>query len=122
MRNITLRLADETITELEDEADEYGVSRSEYLRNLIESRDEHDGNTDEYNERIEQLERENERLHRERRQLLEQREENTELVRYAREQRSIEREREDRRRERESANILRKTWWVLAGRPTADSD
>lgn len=113
MRNITLRLADETIEELEDEADEHGVSRSEYLRNLVATRHEHDDVRDEHARRIEELERENERLHRERRQLLETREENTELVRYA-ETKRLETQSAKRRREH---NIIRRLWWSVAGEP-----
>lgn len=41
MDSITLRLQADTIESLEEEADEHGVSRSEYIRNLLRSRDEH---------------------------------------------------------------------------------
>lgn len=58
MENITLRLEAETIEELEVEADEHGVSRSEYIRNLIATRNEHDAIREEYEERIEELEKE----------------------------------------------------------------
>lgn len=91
MDSITLRLQSDTIEQLTDEADANGVSRSEYVRDIIRSRDElqrlrdeheriqanHEQELtavrDKYEEHIAELERENERLHRERRQLLEQR-------------------------------------------------
>lgn len=122
---ISVTLNPTIVGELDDRVGEKYDSRSEAVEDLLTTAFSADERESKYEDRISKLEQENERLHRERRQLLEQREENTELVRYAREQRSIEREREERRRERESANILRKTWWALAGRPTVtetDSD
>lgn len=41
MEPITLRLKETTLESLKTEANEHGVSRSEYIRNLIQSRDEH---------------------------------------------------------------------------------
>lgn len=101
MHPITLRLSEDTLAELEEEAEARDMSRSEYIRSVIDARNEYDELQadydrlraeyerkldelrDEYEERIEELETENERLRREKRMILEQREEHTELVRYA---------------------------------------
>lgn len=48
MEQITLRLPETMIGELEEEADEKGVSRSEHIRDVIDSRRD----TDELRERI----------------------------------------------------------------------
>jgi TolA-binding protein len=74
----------------------------------------------EYEERVAELEQEIERLNRERRQLLEQREENQELVRFADEQRSVVRVQREEERRRRRANIIRRTWWKVAGEPDFD--
>lgn len=58
MRNVTVRLEEDLITELEEEADEEGVSRSEYIRNTLRTRDEHGVTQDEH----ERLRDERERL------------------------------------------------------------
>lgn len=151
MDSITLRLQSDTIDQLNDEANARGVSRSEYVRDIIRSRDElqrlrdkheriqadHeeelDGVRDEYEERINELEREyknqinelereNERLHRERRQLLEQRDEHTELVEYVEEERSLQQRREDREQRRAQAGVLTRAKWWLAGMPADEAD
>ena len=87
MAQITLRLGEDLLDELDAEADEHGVSRSEHIRDTLASRHEHEPNTDElqrvraeYEDRIAGLEAELERAKRERRQLLEQREEHSDLV------------------------------------------
>jgi hypothetical protein len=117
MKNITVRLDESLIADLEEEADEHGVSRSEYIRNTLATRHEHDGEHEEYEERIAALEREiadleqeNDRLKREKRLILEQREENTELIEYVQEERTLERRRAE-------AGILTRTKWWFTGMP-----
>ena len=51
MRNVTVRLRDETVDDLDDEADEQDVSRSEYIREILDDR-----------HKVEQLTEEVERL------------------------------------------------------------
>ena len=41
MKNVSFRMADEKVSELDEDADELGLSRAEYIRTLIESRHEH---------------------------------------------------------------------------------
>jgi metal-responsive CopG/Arc/MetJ family transcriptional regulator len=52
MEQITLRLPSELLQELDEEADEAGVSRSEYIRDTLRTRE----NTDVLRERIHQKE------------------------------------------------------------------
>ena len=75
MAQISLRLPDDLLESLDDEAEEREVSRSKYIRDTLESRHG-------LRREIAERDREIERLNRERRQLLEQREENAELRRY----------------------------------------
>ena len=130
MPQISLRLDDELLEELDAEADDHDVPRSKHIRDTLESRErrseledkieqmrekldavrEQAADAEELTERVTELERENERLQRERRQLLEQREEHKELVRYAEQQRSVL-ERQEKRRD---APVWRRAkWWVL---------
>lgn len=68
MEQITLRIQEDTLESLEDEAAEHGISRSEHVRDVLESRNEHgantgehEANTDELREEIHELEQELER-------------------------------------------------------------
>ena len=84
---ISIRFADERLAEIEEAAEKEGVTRSQYIRDSLDARDE-----------LAECRRENERLERRVRALIEQREEHDELVRY------VEDERLDRQRERERRN------------------
>jgi len=114
MRQITVRLDEETIAELEAEADERGVSRSERIREVIDSRGEGDDLRDEYEARIADLEAEVDRVEAERddlrRQLAEANQRidaANEIVAYAREERSAE------QRRREAGVLTRAKWWLV---------
>ena len=125
MANLSIRVPDEEVEEIDADADAAGKSRAEYIRSLIRSRHdsgeaqaELDELQAEYEERIAELEQEIERLHRERRQLLEQREENKELIRYAEQQRSVLERREERR---DAPAWTRAKWWLF-GRSGDDEE
>jgi predicted DNA-binding protein len=104
MEQITLRLPSELLEEVEEEASEHDTSRSEYLRDVIESRHEPDEDAQRTREEAERLREESERLRSEldhletqlerlrseKQMILKQREENTELVKWADEQRSLQ--------------------------------
>ncbi|ADJ16821.1 ribbon-helix-helix protein, CopG family [Halalkalicoccus jeotgali] len=147
MNPTTLRLSESTLDTLADEADERGLSRSEYIREIIRERHEDDRLHDrlradyerqitdyeekirdyeeqirDYEERITDLETENERIHNEKRLILEQREENTELVEYVEEQRELTQYQERRQRLLDEANILRRWKWKLTGVPVDRKD
>jgi TolA-binding protein len=135
MNPTTLRLPENTLNTLADEAEERGLSRSEYIREIIYDRHEDDRLHDrlradyqrqiadyeakisDYEKRIVDLETENERIRNEKRLILEQREENTELVEYVEEQRELTKYQERRQRLLDDANILRRWKWKLTGVP-----
>jgi TolA-binding protein len=118
MEQITLRVPEDTLAALDDEADEHGVSRSEYIRDVLESRHEHAENTDELREQIDDLETELERVRNEKRLILEEREEKTELARFAEQERTARERREQRR---EAPAWRRAKWWVF-GAPDDESE
>jgi Arc/MetJ-type ribon-helix-helix transcriptional regulator len=100
MDQITIRLPEGLIAELDDEAKngQYD-SRAERIRDVLESRTE-----------VDELRQEVKRLRRERRQILEQRTENQELVSFADQQRSV--------LERQEARRFRPIWtrafrWII---------
>ena len=121
MRTVTLKMDENTVETLDSEAEDRGYSsRSEYIRNIIETRDdtdEHDGVIETYERKIEEyesdiadLEREVERQQRERRQLLELRDEHQELVHVVQDERSLA-------QRRAQAGILTRARWWLGGMP-----
>jgi metal-responsive CopG/Arc/MetJ family transcriptional regulator len=109
MQQITLRVDEDVLDEIEQEAEEAGVSRSEHIREVLRTRNEHDEIRTEYEERIESLETELDRAQRRTRQVLEQKEERDELIRYVEQERSLQ---EDRVR----AGIVTRAKWFLVGR------
>lgn len=135
MQQITLRLDEDTLESLEGEADENGVSRSEHIREVIDSRHEADDLRSEHEEevermrrehaeevralrdRIEELETDVERLENEKQLILEQREENTELVEYVEHERSLQ----ERRERRQSAPAWKRAKWWLLGAPDPEN-
>jgi len=89
MQQITVRLSEDLIAELDSEAENGDYdSRADRIRDVLESRGE-----------VDELQTEVERLQRERRQILEQRSENQELVRFAEQQQTVL-ERQEARRSR----------------------
>ena len=133
MRNTTLRLEEETIGELDEEADEHGLSRSEYLRMLIRTRHEHDERDDEYgeriaerDERIEDLEQEldakDARIDELRSELQAANRRIDDVNDVIDDTRTIARtqQREQMLEERQKAvTIFRRAWWAVAGNPHA---
>ena len=91
MAQITLRLDDDLLDDLENEADERGVSRSAHIRDAIESRHEPD-----------ELRRENDRLRARVDAVLESRDERDALVRYV----------EDEQRYRQAGIVTRLRWFL----------
>lgn len=89
MRQITLRVPEDVLDEIEAEAEADGVTRSERIRDILRTRSEHA----EHEERIDELETTLERLKREKRMVLEQAEEHGELVEYVEQERQIQRKR-----------------------------
>jgi chromosome segregation ATPase len=110
MEQITLRIPSDTLEEVESEADEEGKTRSEYLRDVIDSRHEHE----ELRTEVERLRTEVERKERRVEAVLEQREEHTDLVR------AVEREQSLQERKAKAGVVTRLKWWAT-GMPD-DSD
>ena len=117
MQNVTVRLHTRTIAELEREARDRGVSRSEHIRNTLETRDEHERLQREhervraaYEKEIAELHDRIEYLENRERVILDEREEKQELVRY------VEDERTAAERWRH-AGLLTKAKWAVTGMP-----
>lgn len=113
MKQITVRLREETIEEVESEAEEADVSRSKVLRDAVESRDEHEEEVERLREEVEDLRTEVERLRSEKRALIDDREERTELVEYVEQEKTLQQER------LEASAVERAKWWLF-GRDVDD--
>jgi len=92
MEQITVRLPEEVLEELEAEADEHGVTRSEHIRATLASRndDESEAELERLRDEVADLERDVERLQNEKQLILQEREEKAELAAYVEEERSVE--------------------------------
>lgn len=99
METVTLRVEADTLEAVDEEAEERGLSRSEYVRQVLGRRDEYE----EVCEELERVRRELERSRREKRQILEQREEKKELQRYV----------DDELSYREASLSKRARWWLF---------
>ena len=127
MEQITVRIPADTLTSVESEADEHGVSRSQFIRDALATavgHGEHGPSNDQVAEletEITELEQTVERLRNEKQTLIAQREEHTELVEYVEEERSIRERDAERRREREQAGVFSRAKWWLVGRPAEDT-
>lgn len=115
MDPITLRLPTDTLTEIDEEAKQKGLSRAEYLREIVENHhvddkilSEYKGKLANYEREVEQLQTDVERLQNEKRTILDQREEHTELVQTIERQQSLA-------ERKAKAGLLTKTKWALFG-------
>ena len=118
MRSISLRLPEDLVDELDEEADDRGVARSEYVREVLRKR--HDAH--ELREELEQAEARVEDL---RRQLsaVNAREENVgELVEYVESEKRLTERRERREAMRATAGVATRFRWWLTGGPDVESD
>ena len=103
MKPTTIRLNEDTIAELDAEAEERGLSRTDYIREVISKRHEYDRLQKEYEQQLADYENQIERLQREKRMIIEDREERTELVRYV----------EDELSYRQAGLGTRMKWWLF---------
>lgn len=113
MEPITFRVDEEVADAIDAEAEEEGVSRAEYLRQIVRNRHESDRIREEYEQRLDELETNLERVRREKRQILDQREEHTELVRQVEQERSLA-ERKAR------AGLATRLKWLVTGMDEED--
>lgn len=104
----TIRMPEDLLDELEEEAEERGVSRADYIRSLLRQRTEYD-----------ELRRENERLRQQLQAVNSRQDDVGELVEYVEEERKIQQRREERR----DAPIWRRAkWWVFGRNGGSQSD
>ena len=108
----TIRLTESLISDLDDEADERGMNRSEYLRQIVRERHESDELRDEIESLREQLQSREERV--------------TELEQQLRERREIE-EKVDEvalevREQKETSNAPFPVRWLKWWRSRSDDD
>lgn len=115
MEQITLRLDEETIKSLDDEADEHDRSRSEHIRKVIDSRTdvdelrkEHEAEVAELRDEIQSLEAKRDDLQRQLASANQRIDTTNELVEHVRETRSLE-------TKKASAGIFTRTKWWLVG-------
>lgn len=118
MQNVTLRVPEDLVESLEEEADEYDRSRSEHIRTILQSRHE----ADELRSEIEVIREERDRLSNEcedlRRQLAaanQRIDASNELVRAVQRNQTL-----DERRAR--AGVLRRAKWWLLGMNVDDDE
>lgn len=116
MEQITVRLPEGAIEELEEEADEADVSRSERIREVVESRDEHEAEVKRLREEVDGLRTEVERLRNEKRALIDDREERADLVEYVEEEKELR----EMEREAQSAPVWTRAKWWIVGRDVDD--
>jgi len=93
MEQITVRLPEEMLDALDEEADEHGVSRSEHIRATLASRNDDaadESEVERLRDEVAELERDVERLQNEKQLILQEREEKAELAAYVEEERSVE--------------------------------
>lgn len=112
MDQITVRIQESTLEELEEEVDDSRLSRSEHIREVLESRHDHDEHDcvpiEEYQDldsKHERLQTEVERVRDEKRKILAQREENQQLRKYAQQD-----------KEWHEAALLQRLKWYVYGK------
>jgi len=127
MEQITVRVTESTLEELEAEADEHDVTRSEHIRQIIDDRNDpgadverlreeaadYEAECERLRDRVAELERDVDRVQNEKRLILEDREEKQELVRY------VESERTEQQRWRQ-ASLATRMKWRITGMPPDD--
>ena len=116
MKNVTVRLSEDYVETLDEEAADLDMSRAEYIRDLIEKGREAEATQQE-------LEATQAKVAELRRQLQAQnaREDDvSELVEYVEGQRALTRYQERRQRLLDDANILKRWKWKLTGVPVEE--
>lgn len=114
MKPLTFRVEEETHETLKQEASNEDLSVAEYLRSIVEKRnenetirDEYEAKLTEYESKLEEYETKLDRLEREKLLILEDREEKQELVEYVEEERSLSRQKA------EAGIATRAKWWLF---------
>ena len=114
MKNVTVRLTEEYVETLDEEADDSDLSRAEYLRELIERGREAEATQQELEAtqaRVKDLRRQLQQANSRERDV-------NEIVTYVEEERRLQQHREERR---DAPMWTRAKWWLF-GRSTDDAD
>lgn len=102
MKTVTVRLDEEEVEDLDEEAENQDISRSEYIRAILEAR--HDTEQE-----IQQLKTDNERLQRKLTEVISLKEEHEDLIRHTEEQKSLE------MKKHQASLVTRMKWLVFGG-------
>ncbi|WP_254547486.1 ribbon-helix-helix domain-containing protein [Halomarina pelagica] len=111
MQQITVRLPERTLAEVDREAAKAGASRSEYIREVLASRDD----SPEHEQEVEGLRTEVDRLRRQLAAANSRIDASNELVR------AVEREQSLAERKAQAGLVTRAKWW-LTGMPSSSSE
>ena len=114
MKNVTVRLTEEYVETLDEEANDSDLSRAEYLRELIERGREAEATQQELEAtqaRVKDLRRQLQQANSRERDV-------DEIVTYVEEERRLQQRREERR----DAPVWTRAKWWLFGRSTDDAD
>ena len=113
--NVTIRAPEETVDEWDDEADARGMSRNQYLLEMIERGRDYERLESEHEDEIRHLEARIDDLQRQLRESNKRNDEVTELVEYVDSQRSYE-------RQYRTAGLLTRAKWKLTGMPDPEDE
>lgn len=122
MQRVTFKIGEETLEAVDDEADEEGVSRSEYLRMIVDSRhdaarlrtevddlrEEYEGKLAEARNRASAANQENERVDK--------------LANYVENERAMQVKRQIRDDKRAEAGMLTRASWAIIGGPKVSDE
>lgn len=111
MEQITVRLEADVIAEVDEEAEDRGESRAEYVRHVIDSRHE----VEDLRSEVDELQTEVDRLQRELQAANRRVDEHQELVRYVEDERTAE-------QRRRKAGLFTRSRWFLFGQPDEGDD
>lgn len=139
MENIGIRITEEMLEEIDNEAHNRGVSRSEYIRTILSNRRETNTIESEYEEKLnnhkeriedlknqlEDVKQKRDRLQRQLRETNKRIDDVDEVVSYVKEEKEINeirREREKKLNEIKSAPIWKRAKWKILGIPNKIDD
>lgn len=115
MKSISLRLPEPLIDALDEEADEEGVARSEYIREALRARHEADEIREELEQELDAKDAEVADLQRQLASANQRIDAANELVEYVEHERTLAERRERREERRATAGLLTRTKWYFFG-------
>lgn len=118
MENITVRMETDLVDEIDESAEESGVTRSEYIRETLATRSDREERIAELEQSLESARAERDDLRRQLRETTRRQREVGELAEYVEREKALQRE----ERERREANALRRAKWWLLGYPGDENE